>query len=73
VNEFQFFLILSKSFCKECSEMSARSALTKLQSLSLKAQERYRCSHSRKSVGEEQNLCKVCTGWLKAQNLSTKG
>jgi hypothetical protein len=31
---------------------SARSALTKTQSLSLKAQERYRCSHSNRSAGE---------------------
>jgi hypothetical protein len=50
-----------------------RSALTKVQSLSLKAQEGYRCSHSNRSASEAQKPCKVCAGWLKAQNLSTKG
>jgi predicted metal-binding protein len=38
-NEFQLFLILSESSCKECGETSARSVLTKVQCLSLKAQE----------------------------------
>jgi hypothetical protein len=50
-----------------------RSALTKVQSLSLKAQEGYHCSHSSRSVIEAQKPCKVCSGWLKAQNLSTIG
>jgi hypothetical protein len=49
----------------------ARSALTKVQSLSLKAQEGYHCSHSNRSASEAQKPYKVCTGWLKAQNLST--
>jgi hypothetical protein len=62
VNEFQLFLIPSESSCKECNETSTRSALTEVQSLSMKAQERYHCSHSRRSVGEAQKLCKACTG-----------
>jgi hypothetical protein len=53
--------------------VSARSALTEVQSSSLKAQEGYRCSHSSRSASEAQKPCKVCAGWLKVQNLSTKG
>jgi hypothetical protein len=49
-NEFQLFLFLSESSCKECSETFARSALTKVQSSSLEAQEGYRCSHFSRSA-----------------------
>jgi hypothetical protein len=49
--------------------MSARSALTKVQSLSLKAQEGYHCSHSSRSASEAQGSCKVCIGWLKVLGL----
>jgi hypothetical protein len=52
---------------------SARSALTEVQSLSLKDQERYCFSHFRRSAGEAHKPCKVCAGWLKSHNLSTKG
>jgi hypothetical protein len=71
--EFQLFLYLRKSSWKECSEVSTRSVSTKVQSLPLKAQEGYCCSHSNISASEAQRPCKVCTGWLKVENLSTKG
>jgi hypothetical protein len=61
-NEFQLFLFLSKSSCKGCSETSARSALTGVHSLSLKAQEGYHCSHINWSARQEQKPCKVCVG-----------
>jgi hypothetical protein len=38
-NEFQLFLCLRKISCKECNEVSVRSALTKVHSLPLKGQE----------------------------------
>jgi hypothetical protein len=53
--------------------MSARSALTKVHSLSLKAQEGYYCSHSNISASEAQKPCKMCAGWLKDDNLLSKG
>jgi hypothetical protein len=52
---------------------STRSVLTEVQSLSLNAQERYHCSHSRRSAGEIQEPCKVCVGWLKAENYQPRG
>jgi hypothetical protein len=54
-------------------KLYAMSVLMEVQSLSLKAQERYHCSHSRRSAGETQEPYKVCAGRLKAENLSTKG
>ena len=53
-NEFQLFLFLSESSCKEC--------IDKVQSLSLKAQEGYNGSHSSRSASEAQEPCKACTG-----------
>jgi hypothetical protein len=73
VNEFQLFLIPSESSCKECIEIIHKECINKVQSLSLKAQQRYRCFHSSGSAGEAHKPCKVCAGWLKAHNLSTKG
>jgi hypothetical protein len=74
VNECQLFLFLSeRSSCKEHSETSARSALTKVQSLSLKAQEEYCCSHSSRSVGEAQKPFKECVGSWKFRNYQPRG
>jgi hypothetical protein len=72
-NEFQLFLILVRSSCKECSETSSRSALTKVQSLSLKAQEGYCCSHSNRSAGVAQETCKECAGVGSLRTYQQKG
>jgi hypothetical protein len=53
-NEFQLFLFLR--------EFPTRSALMKVQSLSLKSQERYRSSHSSRSEKQAQKSCKVSVG-----------
>jgi hypothetical protein len=66
------FLYLSKSSCKECSETSARSALTGSEFISEKLRRDTIVLIFRRSASQAQKPCKVCAGWLKVQNLSTE-